>query len=887
MTLTTCSHICDWANARPAPGLHMAKVPPTLANVKLPKERMRAILLTILTILIFPGGTLLRVQTQSNRPAEQIIVGPLDPDSPQGLVLVTGREEDGRWSQFGIRLLVYKSPGQMEEMSPLTVVGPQAADGSFGSLSWYTSFDEQTPLTLRWSRRQPQTIIAQVTGPSKIRVALEIYRPRFGRVTAGNEAIKEQSWSGFLALEDRSTLIGEQLNTGTRSSPRRRFMLKTDRAANGAATYRNASLFREQLVSGGIAREIKGEDSASSFSYAALSFDLAERNSFSFVMTAGEQWETMEQDVRSVISPSPGIQKEVDKGIIGQLDESEARSRETRPGSSGAIGENLDLIARHLIWNRFFDPLSGSTYLAPFRREWSPVNIGNGPELTADSLFMAIMSPLIDPTAATSTLRLILESQLTDGRVPPVIRIGPGLQSGISEAGLPAGRSMLPLASYGVLKTYIVTGDLQFLAWAYPRLRRWNEWWQTSRSDSRGEKRSWRDGNSDGLLELGYNEELELGTLSRRQLSTSTRKRLALSESGFERPDDPDVVFNESSSTLEQNSIALNSLYALDIESLSIIARELGLTADADQLDARIQRLRALINSRLWDEELGCYVDRRWNGQAVRRLTPENFYPLLAGLPDPERLKRMMAVLSDEKRLGLPAVFPSLARNDPGYDAGKPGAGAVIPGMNYLLYLGLRRQNQHVEAAAVARQNLLLSRTARERLRPFPDYFSSFDGHPLQIRRSPGRISGESMMIWPAIEELICADPLNDQTIGGLTIGSLDVTEESRIDRIQIGSTNKSRIDLVLGPRQTSIRRDGRVEIECDGAVRLRGYRRQERSLAFVVETSAQVRISIPGEAGRKITVSVDKEILGSTSIGAAASFRVGRGSHRILIFKG
>lgn len=836
---------------------------------------MRFIRLTILTIVLISCGTVWRARMQPNRASEEILVGPLDPESPQGLVLVTRREDDGRLSQFGIRLLAYRPQEGVEEMPRLTEVGPQSADGSFGSLSWYTSFDNQTPVTLRWSRSRPQTIIGQVTGPSKIRIAIEVYKPRFGVIAGGTDWIREPSWAGFLARADRATVIGEQIHTGIRSLPRRRFMLRTDRPANGAASYRNSDLFRKQLLSSGIAREIDGEDSASSFSHAALSFDLARQNSFSFAATVGEQWETIEQDVRSSTEHSPGDKQ----GIVVQLDAGEARSMETRPGSSGALGESLDQAARHLIWNRFLDPIGGSTFLAPLRREWSPVKIGTSPELTADSLFMAMMISLIDPVSATSTLRQILEGQLTDGRVPPVIRVGSSPLNHQDETGLPAGRSMLPLGAYSVLKTYLVTGDLEFLAWAYPRLRLWNEWWQNKRNDTGSDKRPWRDGNRDGLLEWGFNEEIELGSLGRQQLSSNARKRLAISESGFEKPNDPNAVFNESSSTLEQNSVALNSLYALDIESLSIIARELGLTVEADQLEDRLQRFRNIVNSSLWDEELGIYVDRRWNGQPVRRVTLENFYPLLAGIPDAERLKRMMAILGDEKRFGGPVIFPSLARNDPGYDAEKPGAGAIVPGLNYLIYLGLRRQSQHVEAAAIARKSLLLSRTARERLRPFPDYFSGLDGNPLPTLRSQGRITGSSLIFWPAIEELICADPIN-----GLTIGSTEATEESRIERIPIG---KSRIDVVLAPNQTSIRRDGNVEIECDKAVRMRGYRRQERSIAFIVEANEQVRISIPGEAGRKITVSVDKEILGSTSIGAAASFRVSRGSHRILIVKG
>ena len=37
------------------------------------------------------------------------------------------------------------------------------------------------------------------------------------------------------------------------------------------------------------------------------------------------------------------------------------------------------------------------------------------------------------------------------------------------------------------------------LDWAYPRLKKWHEWWLRDRGDGQ----SWRDGNHDGLLEWG------------------------------------------------------------------------------------------------------------------------------------------------------------------------------------------------------------------------------------------------------------------------------------------------------------------------------------------------------------------------------------------------
>jgi hypothetical protein len=82
------------------------------------------------------------------------------------------------------------------------------------------------------------------------------------------------------------------------------------------------------------------------------------------------------------------------------------------------------------------------------------------------------------------------------------------------------------------------------------------------------------------------------------------------------------------------------------------------------------------------------------------------------------------------------------------------------------------------------------------------------------------------------------------------------------------------------------IRRDGKIELECEGPVRLYGYRRQDRTLSFTIETGQEVRVLVPSEAGRKTTVTVDQSILGSTSVGASASFRIPEGLHRVLIVR-
>jgi hypothetical protein len=125
---------------------------------------------------------------------------------------------------------------------------------------------------------------------------------------------------------------------------------------------------------------------------------------------------------------------------------------------------------------------------------------------------------------------------------------------------------------------------------------------------------------------------------------------------------------------------------------------------------------------------------------------------------------------------------------------------------------------------------------------------------------------------------VIAADPWS-----GLTIGGMVITEEFRIERVKIADAT---LDVLIGPKRTVVRRGDKIEVEFEAPVRLRGYRSNDRALTFSVEAKAEVRALIPGSEGRKVTVSVNDKVLGSTSPGAAATFKVKAGLSRVLIVR-
>ncbi|HEV2668959.1 MAG TPA: trehalase family glycosidase [Blastocatellia bacterium] len=555
-------------------------------------------------------------------------------------------------------------------------------------------------------------------------------------------------------------------------------------------------------------------------------------------------------------------------------------------------------LSRALNWSRIYLPEKRIDYIALGRR--SNRDPRNAP-LSWDTFFNAMVSSPINGASAASAMRLLLDGLTPDGRAPLRRYLRNPPHDG---ALVTAGRSMPPIGSLCVWKVYLLTRDLEFLAWAYPRLRQWNDW----RLADRGDGQAWRDGDGDGLLEWGFDAELELGQLGARAITNETKQRLAFSESGLEdrpqwlngstAPNQPgaqpsplveravgredEARYNDKTHTLEYSTVGLNALYALDTEILMIMAGELGLQAEVDKWRTRYDQIKKNVNEKMWSEEDGLFLNRHWDGRFSRRLSPENFYPLAAGLADGERAKRMMATLLDSKKFWGEYPLPTISRDDPAFAAGVPGRGATWAPMNYLVYLGLKRYGYHAEAAELARKAIAISRSASEKTGGYDDQFSSADGSPV-VEGSGGEGGGQrtyffGLMILPAIEEVFNADPW-----AGLSFGSVAATEESRLERLDVSG---AKLDVITGPKRTIIRRNGETEIECETPVRLRAYQSNDRAIGFVIEVKERAQILVPASKGRKITVSVDDKVLGSAPTGAAATFKVSAGVHKVLIVK-
>ncbi|MBO0720079.1 MAG: hypothetical protein J2P41_04615 [Blastocatellia bacterium] len=774
-----------------------------------------------------------------------VLIGAYDPGQINSLVLITNDQ-----NFFGLRFLVNRPGSVIEDKPDRYEFGPHAPDGGYASISWQTSFDKQNPIILRWARMGRNVVIGSVTAPTGVRVTMEAYLP-WG-----------ESRMTFLAQPDRKTILGEQVQNT--KATLRKFLLRTDRRALQANNYDEQAEMRKA-----IAREAPSQPGQSGrpglFRYSSITYEITEDPSIGFIAMVGDDFETMESEAA----------KYLQKPTAALLDQAENKYRSQGARSGGALGQSLDAVSRLINWNRFYDPDKQAEFIAMSRSpirlpavdRISPIDVS--PALSWDSLLAAAFGAMTDGNSAGSTIRAVLEGQLPDGRVPLRRRL---IGESHDEAATLSGRSMPPIGALCVWKTYLETADLELLTWAYPRLLRWNEWWLAKRGDGK----VWRDGNGDGLIEWGYDAELEVGNLGARTLPSATKTSLALSESGLEERMIPEANYNDISHTVELNSVGLNSLYALDTEILMFIARELGLKEDTEKLEIQYEKLRTYINLKLWSEEDGHYFDRRWDDRFSHHLSLENFYPLVAGVPGEERAVRMINTLLDPKKFWGAQLLPFIARDDAAFAATAPGRGAIWPVSNYLLYLGLRRYGYNDVASELARRSLALGRLSWESGGKFYEHYSSEDGRPIDDGKQRGQFGW--LMVLPSIEELISPNPWT-----GLSAGSLTVTEEAKVERVYFAG---AKVDVTLSPKKTLIKRDGGFEIEFDAPVRLLQYRKMEPAVTFIVTAKEQTQVKVKAVEGKKITVSVDDNVLGSTSPGASANFKVPGGMHKVLLLK-
>lgn len=357
----------------------------------------------------------------------------------------------------------------------------------------------------------------------------------------------------------------------------------------------------------------------------------------------------------------------------------------------GDLRELAEAMHTCLAWDTIWDP-KGRRLISPVSRIWCGGH-GGWVLFCWDTFFAAWMALDRDPELAKANALAMLSEATSAGFVPNYA-YATGQRS--------EDRSQPPVGGFVVREIVEATGDLEFAELTFDALLRWNRWWP--------EARAWQDclcwGSTPYAPRFGNFWETH---------GVGERFGAAL-ESGLDNSPMFDAIpFNSAENRLELADVGLTALYLADCQALHALARRLGRTTEAAELEARVARFSDGLES-LWSAEVGLYLNRRTDTRAWEdRLSPCHFYPLMTGLVPRERAQRMVREhLLNPVEFWGPYVLPSIARSDPAYADQEYWRGRVWAPVNFLVYLGLRRYDPAAATELAHRSAELLLREWRE-----------------------------------------------------------------------------------------------------------------------------------------------------------------------------
>lgn len=280
-----------------------------------------------------------------------------------------------------------------------------------------------------------------------------------------------------------------------------------------------------------------------------------------------------------------------------------------------------------------------------------------------DSAFHAIGMRHVDIELARDILRVVLEAQHDSGFVPHCITP----EGSVSENTQPP---VLALATHLLQET---SPDRDWLAQMYPLLSGYVRWDLDN-----------RDSDGTGLVEW------------RIEGDPNCRS----GESGM----DNSPRFDNAT---QLDATDFNAFVAHECELLAQFAEQLGKSDEAARWRREHRRLCELIDSRLWNDRLGFYVDYDVDkGAQSPALASAGFMPLVCGAPSPERATRLAQALTDPTMFGAPLPIPSIAVRDTEHYQKDMWRGPVWVNINWLAARGFERYGMDREAAMLRKKTM-------------------------------------------------------------------------------------------------------------------------------------------------------------------------------------
>jgi putative isomerase len=709
-------------------------------------------------------------------------------------------------------------------------VGPHAPDASYCRVSWQVP-PRAAMVTLEWSRINETTVVGRITAARDFQTVIETYIP-FAKVSSG--------LSGeFSVTDSKRVIVGEQ-NFDRAFGTASHFVVMVDRPTIGSGTFPFLENLRSTLKSAAIL--VDSIDSDPSRNAAGLQFVSDDSGQAHFVATLGWDKEQLLAQGESLLA----------SGKINSIlrEKSEAYARR-RPSSSGLFADAPEIIGNNMFWNSLYAPHHDLVFPSISRREAQ--RSGGWALGEWDGFFGSLLTSLEDKEQTLSTIRALLMAQTDTGLIPNVIA------GGITSDD----RSQPPVGAYALWKVYQRYPDRALLEWAYPRLKRWHEWW----FHDRGDGQPWRDGNRDGLLEWGSDRGSKVSSGGRGFMLQ------AAWETGMD--DSPmwdDAHYDNRTYTMDLDDVGLNSLYALDAESLAALAGILGKDDERRVFQAEYEKVKHLVREKLWNETDGIYENRFWNGQFSKRLSPTNFYPMLAGIATPDQARRMVNQhLLNPREFWGEYVAPTISRSDPTFSDQYYWRGSIWGPSNYLLYHAIDRYGFDQVALEFAKKSYAL----------FMDDWKTNQHDDELYHAGGGSGGGDIHYTWGA---LLCLIPLeqfiDENPWDGLRFGALSPSAEGGFR----GATwENHNYEVTIGPTKTELARDGAMRFQADAGVVVRNYVVSSASLALKLNSERDFRVTTGEFESGSLNLIVDGKMIEKIRVvEGKASFAIPAGQHAV-----
>jgi hypothetical protein len=218
----------------------------------------------------------------------------------------------------------------------------------------------------------------------------------------------------------------------------------------------------------------------------------------------------------------------------------------TRPEGAGWLADVPAAINDQLQWSEVYTPERRRAYIT-VSRAWAGEN-NSAPDFLWDSFFSALLVAQEDEKKASALVRDITSWQNEQGMFAQYGQWVARPNDWIFPVAW--GHTQYPVGGLAVSKIYMRRPNKPFLAEIYPRLLKNHRWWFSDRGDGQ----PWRDGNRNGLLELGSNYPEEI--------PYEDRQQTAYFESHDDSPQWWHVAkYNEKTNTCELDTVERNCLH--------------------------------------------------------------------------------------------------------------------------------------------------------------------------------------------------------------------------------------------------------------------------------------------------------------------------------------